>query len=158
VAFDADVGTLVFYKNGTGQGIAFTGLTNGPYFPSHGDGSGSAGTQVAYNFGQRPFYYGIPNGFKSLCQANLADNETITTGGTFTGNLNADGPYIDLKGTPTAMTINGNAVTFGTHADKTAFGFKLRTASSSYNNTGSNTYSITSTGPKRKYALAKANP
>lgn len=51
-----------------------------------------------------------------------------------------------------------NAVTFGTHADKTAFGFKLRTASSSYNNTGSNTYSITSTGAKRKYSLAQGNP
>ncbi|NBX88437.1 MAG: hypothetical protein EBQ97_07980, partial [Bacteroidetes bacterium] len=36
VAFDADNGTLVFYKNGVSQGTAFTGLTSGPYFPIHG--------------------------------------------------------------------------------------------------------------------------
>lgn len=89
-----------------------------------------------------------PAGFKALCQANLPDGETIETSGTFTGTLAADGPYRDIKGTPLTMTINGNAVTWGTHADKTAFGFKLRTASSSYNNTGSNTFSITSTGAK----------
>ena len=35
---------------------------------------------------------------------------------------------------------------------------QTRTASSSYNNTGSNTFSITSTGSKRKYATGQANP
>jgi hypothetical protein len=44
------------------------------------------------------------------------------------------------------MTINGNAVTFGTHADKTAGGFKVRSSSASYNASGSNTYSITGSG------------
>lgn len=33
VAFDADNGTLTFYKNGSSQGTAKTGLTSGPYFP-----------------------------------------------------------------------------------------------------------------------------
>jgi len=67
VAFDADVGTLTFYKNGTSQGTAFTGLTNGPYFPAVGDY-----TMVGFiNFGQRPFAYTPPTGFVALNTQNL---------------------------------------------------------------------------------------
>jgi hypothetical protein len=68
VAFDADVGTLTFYKNNTSQGTAFTGLTSGPYFPSIAMYRGS--TEV-FNFGQRPFAYTAPSGFKALCTQNL---------------------------------------------------------------------------------------
>jgi hypothetical protein len=142
------------YKNVTDAGswtsIA-TGLTGNrwPY---------STTQAASWNFGQQPLPEALDTGFKALCQANLPDGESITTSGSFTGTLAADGPYVDIKGVPTAMTINGNAVTFGTHADKTSSGFKLRTASSSYNNTGSNTFSVTSTGPKRKYSLAQGNP
>jgi len=32
IAFDADAGTLEFYVNNVAQGIAFSGLTSGPYF------------------------------------------------------------------------------------------------------------------------------
>ena len=67
IAFDADAGTLVFYKNGTSQGTAFTGLTSGPYFPAQGT---SASLQY-FNFGQRPFAYTAPSGFKALCTQNL---------------------------------------------------------------------------------------
>jgi hypothetical protein len=56
------------------------------------------------------------------------------------------------------MTINGNAVTFATHADKLSNGFKVRTSSGSYNTAGSNTYSISTTGAKFKYARAQTNP
>jgi len=67
IAFDADAGTLVFYKNGTSQGTAFTGLTNGPYFPAQGTDNSS----VSFNFGQRPFAYTAPSGFKALNTQNL---------------------------------------------------------------------------------------
>jgi hypothetical protein len=67
IAFDADNGTLAFYKNGVSQGQAFSGLTSGPYFPAVGNSS-SAGF---CNFGQRPFAYTAPSGFKALCTANL---------------------------------------------------------------------------------------
>ena len=67
IAFDADAGTLVFYKNGTSQGTAFSGLTNGPYLPAQGT---SASLQY-FNFGQRPFAYTAPSGFKALCTQNL---------------------------------------------------------------------------------------
>jgi hypothetical protein len=67
IAFDADAGTLVFYKNNTSQGTAFSGLTNGPYLPAQGT---SASLQY-FNFGQRPFAYTAPSGFKALCTQNL---------------------------------------------------------------------------------------
>jgi len=67
VAFDADAGTLVFYKNGVSQGTAYTGLTSGPYFPTDcGPFGGST-----YNFGQRPFTYTPPSGFVALNTFNL---------------------------------------------------------------------------------------
>jgi hypothetical protein len=70
VAFDADAGDLYFYKNNSllGGAAAFTGLTSGPYFPGL---TGGASTTPHINFGQRPFTYTPPTGFKSLCTANL---------------------------------------------------------------------------------------
>jgi hypothetical protein len=71
VAFDADNGTLTFYKNGISQGQAFSGLTSGPYFPAVSDVGGMNTTTLAINFGQRPFAYTAPSGFKALCTTNL---------------------------------------------------------------------------------------
>mgnify|MGYP003121629316 CR=1 FL=1 len=92
VAFDADNGTLAFYKNGVSQGTAFTGIAT----------DGSAGTYSPYplgyvaitgnwnnnactshiNFGQRPFAISsVPAGFKALCTQNLAD-PLVADGGT----------------------------------------------------------------------------
>ena len=77
IAFDADNGNLTFYKNGSSQGVAFSGLTNGPYFFAVG-----ANNQTAvFNFGQRPFAYTPPTGYKSLCTTNL-DDPTIADGST----------------------------------------------------------------------------
>lgn len=171
VAIDYDSNSVTFYKNNVSQG-AITIDSGVSWYPAVSTGTGSGTHTFSINFGQAPlhasatydsasggyFRYAPPSGYKALCQRNMPDGESITTSGSFTGTLAADGPYVDIKGVPTAMTINGNAVTFGTHADKTSSGFKLRTASSSYNNTGSNTYSVSSTGPKRKYSLAQGNP
>lgn len=66
IALDADAGTLTFYKNNVSLGVAYSGLT-GPYMPATSSRSG-----VVYsNFGQRPFTYTPPTGFKALCSANL---------------------------------------------------------------------------------------
>jgi hypothetical protein len=147
VAFDVDAGTLEFYKNGTSQGQAFSGISGSIGFVPAFEFYRSTGTaQYMYpNFGQRPFSGTPPVGFKALCTANRA-YAAMTTSGSFTGNAAADGPFVWLNGNPESMTINGNAVTWGTHADKTAGGFKLRTSSASYNASGSNTYSVTSSG------------
>jgi hypothetical protein len=89
VALDLDNGTLVFYKNNTSQGTAFTGLTTGDtYFPAASQaGSG----KVAFNFGQRAFAYTAPSGFKALCTQNLpaplvAKSNTVFDIALYTGN------------------------------------------------------------------------
>jgi hypothetical protein len=154
VTLDEATGSLTCYKNGVSQGLLAT-LTTGSYqFIGVNYG---IDTVMTVNAGQRPFAYTAPSGFKALNTANLPAG-TITTSGTFTGNANADGPFVWLNGVPTAMTINGNAVTFGTHADKLANGFKVRSSSGSYNTAGSNTYSITTTGDKFNVARAQPNP
>tara|TARA_Y100001937_G_scaffold42232_1_gene59854 strand:- start:401 stop:4108 length:3708 start_codon:yes stop_codon:yes gene_type:complete len=71
VALDADAGTLVFYKNGSSQGTAFTGLTNGPYFPAIADSSGTNSFDGVVNFGQRSFTHSAPSNHKCLCTTNL---------------------------------------------------------------------------------------
>jgi hypothetical protein len=70
VAFDASAGTLEFFKNNVSQGVAFTGLTQGDYVPAIGNGSGVAHNS-AINFGQRPFSYTPPSGYKALSTNNL---------------------------------------------------------------------------------------
>jgi hypothetical protein len=75
-AFDADNGTLTFYKNGVSQGQAFSGIS-GTYAFFVGS-FGSAPTGVV-NFGQQPFTYTPPTGHKSLCTQNLPD-PTIADG------------------------------------------------------------------------------
>jgi len=162
IAFDIDTNYCAVYVNGTiRKSSSSAGLSGYTWFPYvAGDGGGA----VTVNFGQRPFAYQTPGTnrpaatFKALCDTNLPEG-TITTSGTYTGNGVADGPFVYLNGVPTAMTVGGNAVTFGTHADKLSNGFKLRTTSTTYNqNALSYNYSITATGAKFKYARAQPNP
>jgi hypothetical protein len=138
VAFDATNLTIEFFKNNVSQG-QLTGMPSGQYiaFTEQYDGG-----STRINFGQRPFSYTTPTGFKALNTANIT-SAAVTTSGSFTGNAAADGPVVWTNGNPATLTINGNAVTFGTHADKTAGGFKLRTSSASYNASGSNTWTAT---------------
>lgn len=87
VALDLDAGTITFYKNGVSQGQAYSGLS-GTYFPALVTLEGG---DLSANFGQRPFAYTPPTGFKSLCTTNLTD-PTIADGSTamdvalYTGN------------------------------------------------------------------------
>jgi hypothetical protein len=103
------------------------------------------------------FKYTPPAGFKALCTANLPSTMPVVTSGAFTGNASADGPFVWLGGAPTDLTINGNTVTWGTHADKLANGFKVRTSSASYNAGSTNSFSAT-VPAKFKWATARLNP
>jgi hypothetical protein len=70
LAFDVDAKTLQFYKNGSSIGTisAFTYPQNW----SIGFRCNAAvSTPWVFNFGQRPFAYTAPSGFKALCTANL---------------------------------------------------------------------------------------
>lgn len=76
VAFDADAGKLTFYKNGVSQGVAYTGLTSGPYWPAFH--SGSSGTVQTVNFGATgAFAYGPPTGYKAFCTAHFDEPECV---------------------------------------------------------------------------------
>jgi hypothetical protein len=87
-AFNADAGTLALYRNGALQSGSFSGLASGPYFPAIGLYTPGS---CSLNFGQRPFAYTAPSGFKALCTTNLAE-PTIADGSTamdvklYTGN------------------------------------------------------------------------
>ena len=71
VAFDADAGSLTFYKNNVSQGTAFTGLASGTYFFAVSDANSSLACGWNVNFGQRPFAYTPPTGFVALNTYNL---------------------------------------------------------------------------------------
>ena len=82
VALDMDAGTVTFYKNGTSQGQAYSGLT-GEWVFGVCDASGGATVLVAHaNFGQRPFAYTPPTGFRALNTQNLPE-PTIVRGNRF---------------------------------------------------------------------------
>jgi hypothetical protein len=72
VALDLVAGTLTFYKNNVSQGVAYSGLT-GYFAPAASCYYTSNVTHVTANFGQRPFTYAAPVGFKTLCAPNLPD-------------------------------------------------------------------------------------
>lgn len=154
VRFNRDTGALDYTVDGTNYTSIATGLTTGTYFPY---AASTTNAKVIYgNFGQRSFAHTPPAGFKALCTANLTSTDVIESG-SFTGNASADGPFIWCNGTPETLTINGNAVTWGTHADKLANGFKLRTSSSSYNSSGTNTWTATILSPESKSAFKHQN-
>ena len=81
IALDLDNLQCTFYKNNVSQGL-ITGLTAGEYTINarSGDSTAVAATFNA-NFGQRPFTYTPPTGFKSLNTYNLP-TPTIPNGAT----------------------------------------------------------------------------
>ena len=71
-------GTLTFYKNNTSMGTAFSNIDcSKTYFPWVLQNGNTAGSTA--NFGQRPFAYTAPSGYKALCTTNLP-TPTIETG------------------------------------------------------------------------------
>jgi hypothetical protein len=92
VALNMDAGEISFYKNGVLQVGAITGVsTTTSWLPYCGDDINAINTSWVANFGQRPFAYTAPSGFKALCTTNLPE-PTIADGSTamdvvlYTGN------------------------------------------------------------------------
>jgi hypothetical protein len=78
VAYDADLGRIWYGENGTwlasgspatNANPSQTGVTGRAIVPASSSGTGS--NVHDFNFGQRPFAYTAPSGFKALCTANL---------------------------------------------------------------------------------------
>jgi hypothetical protein len=112
VAVDLDNGAIYFAKNGTWQnsgvptsgasktGAAFTTLVGSAnYFPA----VGYWGAFTA-NFGQRPFAYTPPAGYKSLCATNLP---TPTIGATTTTQAGKYFNPVLYTGNSSSRTITG---------------------------------------------------
>ena len=93
VALDLDAGTITFYKNNVSQGVAYSGLV-GTFAPACSDTSTTSGANFAFNFGQRPFSYTPPAGFRALNTQNLptpsiVNGANFMAATTYTGNATA---------------------------------------------------------------------
>lgn len=119
IAFDADNGTLEFFKNGTTQGIAYSSLTSGPYFFAVEGRTSTSANNISINFGQRPFAYTPPSGFKALNTGNLPepvikkgnawfDATTYTGTGATQSITNSGSMQPDLVWLKTRSTISSN--------------------------------------------------
>jgi hypothetical protein len=103
VALDMDAGTLVFYKNNTSQGTAFSSIT-GTIAPGFGDTAASSSSTLVCNFGARPFSYTAPSGFKSLCTTNLPE-PTIADGADYMNAVLYTGNGYPTSGTQSISTV-----------------------------------------------------
>lgn len=107
VAFDADAGTLTFYKNGTSQGTAFTGIASSEYFAGIGDDSFASNHTLAVNFGQQPFAQSVPSGYKRLETYNLP-TPTIGASSTTLANKYFDATLYTGTGSALSVTNAGS--------------------------------------------------
>jgi hypothetical protein len=109
VAVDVDNGTVQFYKNNVAQGAtpSFTFTTGTVIVPLLATDN-SAGTKTFnLNFGQRPFAYTPPTGFKALNTQNLPA-VTINNGAQYMAATTYTGNGYPTSGTQTiANTVNG---------------------------------------------------
>jgi hypothetical protein len=82
IAVDADNGTVQFYKNGVAQGStpSFTFAAGTQVYPSFGIDNNLGAKTLAVNFGQRPFAYTPPSGFKALHTGNLPEPAIVDGG------------------------------------------------------------------------------
>ena len=79
VKWDADAGTLEFFKNNSSQGT-ISSIPSDYYSPAFTITSGSDAFDV--NFGQRAFSYSAPTNHKPICTATLS-TPTIADGGDY---------------------------------------------------------------------------
>jgi hypothetical protein len=156
VELDADAASVQFFVNGATQWtISVPGGVPAPWFPVWKSVGGA--DSAVFNFGATAFTGTPTTSFKALCTANLPAT-TGATSGSFTGNASTDGPFVWTGAPPNTLTIDGNAVTWGTHSDKLANGFKIRTASSPYNDVASNSWTATYTTPQKPFVGSNKVP
>jgi hypothetical protein len=101
VALNLDAGTLAFYKNNTQLGTNITISASSTWFPFFQNANTADGN---VNFGQRPFAYTAPSGFKALCTQNLP---TPTIGATSTTQAGKYFNPVLYTGNSSSRTITG---------------------------------------------------
>jgi hypothetical protein len=97
IAYDADGGSLTFYKNGTSQGVAYTGIDASTVWFFGATSYTGGSTSYNFNFGQRPFSYTPPSGYVALNTYNLPTPTILK------GNLYMDATT--YTGTGTALNV-----------------------------------------------------
>jgi hypothetical protein len=102
LALDMDGGSITFYKNGVSQGVAYSTGISGKTITFAGRGDTT--TTESWNFGQRPFAYTAPSGFKALCTQNLP---TPTIGATSTTQAGKYFNPVLYTGNSSSRTITG---------------------------------------------------
>ena len=103
VALDIDGGTIVFYRDNVSQGsisLSSSTLNGRTIFPL----SGVISTTATVNFGQRPFDYTAPSGFKALCTQNLP---TPTIGATTATQAGKFFNTVTYTGTGSSLGVTG---------------------------------------------------
>jgi hypothetical protein len=104
IAYNSSTGSTSFYKNGTLQGsMTATSATVTQYFAAGSNSSGAA-ANYTFNFGQRPFAYTAPSGFKALCTQNLPTPTIGATTATQAGKFFNPVLYTGNSTTPRAIT------------------------------------------------------
>jgi len=99
-ALDLDAGTFTVYRNNVSS-LVFSGLTE-TWFPAQGMNYSASGI---FNFGQRPFAYTAPSGFKALCTQNLPTPTIGATTATQAGQFFAPVLYTGVA--PSSQSITG---------------------------------------------------
>jgi hypothetical protein len=107
VAVDIDNNQVTFYKNGASQGaISYTFSSKPTMFP-YVRREASTDASYSFNFGQRPFSYTPPSGFKTLNTTNLP-TPTIGVTASTTANKYFDATlYTGAGNTSTSITNAG---------------------------------------------------
>ena len=73
VLFDTDANELTFWKNGATQGVAYVVNREHDYFPQVHCND----TELLFNFGQNPFMFVPPDGYKTLNTSNIPTPEIL---------------------------------------------------------------------------------
>ena len=121
IAIDVDSGKIWFGKNGTwfasgdpvaGTNAAYTDIVSAGYkwFPAISNFYGNTTNTANANFGQRPFAYTPPTGFKALNTQNLPDS-TIKKGNQYFDALTAtgSGSYASYNFSPDFVWLKARA-------------------------------------------------
>jgi hypothetical protein len=120
-AVDSDAGIVSWYRNGTYLGQA-TGMFTATrdYWPMTFSASSASAGSGSWNFGQRPFAYAAPAGFKCLNTANLPQ-PTIPDGKdyfdtvTYTGSFPTNNVQNSLSFAPDMVWLKSRTQTYSNY-------------------------------------------
>ena len=99
-AYDADAGSITFYRNGTSQGTAFSGISiDQPAYFAVGKANSGATLNASVNFGQNPTFGNIAALNKNRINSSTADSvwhQSSNTGTHTDWTVSAGGTELDV--------------------------------------------------------------